>query len=710
MDVLVACWRTQLDSLHLGKLVDGSNLFVGMPYKQAGSFIDKNFLLSSVLGEGEGELSIRAAQYIQKLKDMKLDAYWTPSIFVQTVEGERRRLAKRVVSGSVLWADLDEVDPRALTGISRPSVAYETSGGRFQGLWLLDFWLPREEIESLNRGIAEQVGADMSGWDIAQLLRIPETWHNKGEPVQGKLLWNTGQLFTREDIEDFPKSTPPAHAPTTGQKFQRINLELVTKKMGGATARLARLAYTQDRSAKMYSLAMRLREEGWEPQDVVNVLASLAYNKFEGRQDEEKQLWSLVSKVFETPLKVEEPGDFLTKLQHAGSIEFEGEAVGKAWFVPTLYHSKTEKSKWLIEDVLPNRSKLLIGGEYKTFKSRVVLDLAFSVATGANFLGEYPVLDPGDVVYFNGEVDEETMREWLRAIANSRRPEVLARGNRDTKLYLINVADVNLSSPKGEEFVELVLKNSKPRLVVFDPLYSFSGEANLNSADEVGRILQSLNKIKLEHDCGIVLVHHERKPQYTNTGREVTKRVQHKLAGSQVFTAWYEAYWSLRRKDEQQPIVEWERFFRSAKSIPTHELMFRLEYITEEMYQQDIIPDYGVEVVTPEDLKELSDADAEKKEHARRSERQKLARAFNLLLSQSSKDYVLRNELGDHLDWTKDKTGSIAQSLVERGALSTDTNGPQHARRYTIKNAGILNSVAKGEPDPVTVTIDFGQV
>ena len=73
-----------------------------------------------------------------------------------------------------LWADLDEVDPESIKDY-RPSIAWESSPGRYQALWLAasgDFqgasWPGNE-----NQQLTYYVGADRSGWDTTQLLRIP---------------------------------------------------------------------------------------------------------------------------------------------------------------------------------------------------------------------------------------------------------------------------------------------------------------------------------------------------------------------------------------------------------------------------------------------------------------------------------------------------------------------------------------------------------
>jgi hypothetical protein len=81
-----------------------------------------------------------------------------------------------------LWADLDEVDPREIRDYP-PTIAWQTSPGRYQALWLADegdfqgaSWPGNE-----NQRLTYLLGADPSGWDTTQLLRLPEWPNHKPE-------------------------------------------------------------------------------------------------------------------------------------------------------------------------------------------------------------------------------------------------------------------------------------------------------------------------------------------------------------------------------------------------------------------------------------------------------------------------------------------------------------------------------------------------
>jgi hypothetical protein len=84
------------------------------------------------------------------------------------------------LAGNLLWADLDECDPAEVEPL--PSAIIESSPGRWQALWRLDETIEPYEAEDLNRKIAYKYnvnGADPSGWDLTQLLRVPLTFNYK---------------------------------------------------------------------------------------------------------------------------------------------------------------------------------------------------------------------------------------------------------------------------------------------------------------------------------------------------------------------------------------------------------------------------------------------------------------------------------------------------------------------------------------------------
>ncbi len=111
---------------------------------------------------------------------------------------------------NLVWADLDEIDPDTID--PKPPIVIESSPGRFQALWRLDQIVDPQVAEDYSKRIAYSVGADKSGWDLTQLLRVPLTYNFKYE-IEGqevpevKLIRGLQTVVPAQIFEALPK--PP---------------------------------------------------------------------------------------------------------------------------------------------------------------------------------------------------------------------------------------------------------------------------------------------------------------------------------------------------------------------------------------------------------------------------------------------------------------------------------------------------------------------
>lgn len=125
--------------------------------------------------------------------------------FCVNLLAEPIRRKEHCLPTNLVWADLDDVNP---TGIEpRPQVIIESSPARFQAIWRLDQTVQPYAAEDYSRRIAYHVGADKSGWDLTQLLRVPFTKNLKyGEAPQVELLSSFSPMLP---IEIFEALDPP---------------------------------------------------------------------------------------------------------------------------------------------------------------------------------------------------------------------------------------------------------------------------------------------------------------------------------------------------------------------------------------------------------------------------------------------------------------------------------------------------------------------
>lgn len=81
---------------------------------------------------------------------------------------------------NLVWADLDTCKPTTIE--PEPQCIIESSPGRWQAIWRLDQTVDPHIAEEYSKKIAYkniQNGADPSGWDLTQLLRVPLTFNFK---------------------------------------------------------------------------------------------------------------------------------------------------------------------------------------------------------------------------------------------------------------------------------------------------------------------------------------------------------------------------------------------------------------------------------------------------------------------------------------------------------------------------------------------------
>jgi RepB DNA-primase from phage plasmid len=128
------------------------------------------------------------------------DVYFCPNGFTMP-----RRRAECSVRGVFLYADLDEADPRKLQW--EPSIAIESSPGRYVALWRVD----KPITDTLNKRMTYAVGADRGGWDCTQVLRYPGTFNWKYSTCpRVKLLWDDGPRYRVRDLgRELPEVQPP---------------------------------------------------------------------------------------------------------------------------------------------------------------------------------------------------------------------------------------------------------------------------------------------------------------------------------------------------------------------------------------------------------------------------------------------------------------------------------------------------------------------
>jgi len=86
---------------------------------------------------------------------------------------DKRRVKAAAAPVLALWADGDGA--RVPPHLPQPTAVVASSPGRDHFYWSLTQAVAPQKAEELNKRLAYAMGADKSGWDLGQLLRVPGT-------------------------------------------------------------------------------------------------------------------------------------------------------------------------------------------------------------------------------------------------------------------------------------------------------------------------------------------------------------------------------------------------------------------------------------------------------------------------------------------------------------------------------------------------------
>ena len=494
--------------------------------------------------------------YLESNLKESRDVYWCPSLF----EFPARR-SDLAMDEHALWADLDEADPREIHDFP-PTVAWESSPGRYQALWLAeegDFqgasWPGNE-----NQRLTYHVGADPSGWDTTQLLRLPGWPNHKPDRVEanggkapnGKLLWSAGQTYSVADFHDLPEVRGAVHSELTEaleaevDSTDRLRVLAKIKIKLNHTARdlLSAKEVSGDRSGQMWYLMRCLADAGATTTEIVSILRPTVWNKFLGRGDEMKRLLAEASKA------VASRSDDVVE-----ELEDESERKKPQRLGDLLRNIK--RPVWLVEGVLTEGACGFIAGEPKTWKSWVGYDLALSIATGADFLGHFPVKNPGPVLYIQEEDPPPVLKTRGAKIWASKTIDKFELASDGSGIFWLPPTqddafdpDINAYVQQGvtisddvwmmwlDETLEVGMDigtgaNEPYRLIIIDTLMMTAGDVDENRAQEMTtKIFRPLKVLARKHNVALIVVHHLNKGD--------NKRMGQRMLGSVANHAWGE--------------------------------------------------------------------------------------------------------------------------------------------------------------------------
>jgi len=457
----------------------------------------------------------------------KKNLYFCPLPFTKP-----KRSKELVARSRFLWSDIDEADFSKCP----PSVLWESSPGRHQGLWSVGKALTPDDAAEQSRRLAYYLGADKGGWDLTQVLRIPGTPNLK---YPAKPLVRL-KHFTDKILRKVPQSPLERWRSTIPRKLLRL---------------VEGPAEVGKRSDMLWYLEHELCDLGIPIKDVFTILRDSEWNKYRGRADEDERFESEMDKI-------RDDRDSKNTVTRVESVDL------KVVSYAELLSSHATNPGWLVRDFWMRGSHGIVAGEPKSFKSTLAMDMLFSVASDQPFLGQFKVEYGGPVLIVQNENADWIMKDRLEKLAFSRGEigNVRTRAGRrmriewarDLPIFFVNQQGFTLDDAANKEALEDLIDRMRPVAVNLDPLYlMFTGD--VNSAKDLAPVLQWCLYIKQQYDCAVILNHH-----YGKNGEG--KRGGQRMLGSTTLHGWIESAWYIQVQDPEnkKAVITLDREFRGA--------------------------------------------------------------------------------------------------------------------------------------------------
>jgi hypothetical protein len=247
----------------------------------------------------------KALALIDKVKTQQ-DVYFTPFLTIR-----RRRKKQDITETPVAWADGDLCPLESL--LVPPSAVIRSSNAgeqdKYHFYWKFDDIQTSDVGEHISKRIAyyhADEGMDRSGWDLTQLLRVPETYNHKfSPPLQvSKAIIDEDLTYIEEDFRPYPEveSTTEFH-PLENVELPDVSAqEILLQHKVELNPRAFDLYNIEpdqlrDWSKNLWELELICLEAGISPEETFIIARSSACNKYARDNRPEKNLWKEVQKA-----------------------------------------------------------------------------------------------------------------------------------------------------------------------------------------------------------------------------------------------------------------------------------------------------------------------------------------------------------------------------------------------------------------------------
>jgi hypothetical protein len=382
----------------------------------------------------------------------------------------------------------------------KPTLTLETSPGRYQYFYKLNKAIDPYEAERLNKKLANAIDADLSGWDLTQVMRLPDTQNHKyeGTPtVKLKELreesYDPDQL--KANLLPLPISENTHKEYTYDNSEPPVVLEAGDLKVwNGEKPKYADNGEV-DRSASLLKIGRVLFDAGATRNTILNALRerdkSLGWSKYTDRPDSEKQYHKIVDELESKGRNTQsQDSDY-------GETRYD--------YVDTLPLIEFMKLGEIAKNGIEPPEELVPGIIQVGKTHRIVSGAGNGKTWLALYLAKEVITQGKTVLYLDKENGSKTIVERLFDGFNADSKEV------DELLYYAPFP--SLSTQEGLTEYVSVLDKIKPSLIIFDSWIGFLSDLGYdeNSNSDVAEWCVKFLDVPKKQGIAVVILDHVNK-------------------------------------------------------------------------------------------------------------------------------------------------------------------------------------------------------
>lgn len=423
-----------------------------------------------------------------------LDVYIAPALFKDPSSKK-----EYIKYSQVIWVELDGKLPTE-KNLPEPSYKIQTSDENHQHWYwkVSDVITNSDIIELYNKSITYNTdGADASGWDANQVLRIPGTFNYKRNN-DVVIVSNTDNKIDQDNLNSLPQlNTKTAEINTSNiPDVTQVILKYSWPKQVGDLY-LTPQPPECERSTYIVRLAYYCAEIGMDNAEILSILinADERWGKFRDRGDRLRRLSEIISIA-----RFKYPSNKTNNLLP---------------YIGALSLIKSErKLKWIIPNFLESKGSLLLTGPSGVGKTQFSLNIAIALALGKSIL-DYSIAKQYKILFVSLEMNEEAIQLFLALITKTLPVELLNILEKNL-IFLPLGEPLYLNSQEQQKSLISLIQEIKPDGLFIDSLgAAISGD--LSRRENVQPYLDWCDRLRNQFNLFTWVIHHHRKANGPNT-------------------------------------------------------------------------------------------------------------------------------------------------------------------------------------------------